>query len=406
MMANHKHDVSYEDEEEADKQHQLSDDWLSKEELLDRRAAENKEREIINSNRPQKIVREKDNITPQSIPTTTESSTESVIENENPSPHLHHDHSRSESDERSKEGPTASLRLNPRKRVQRKVMNIGHSNVQSYFASMDRTRELQIEHNWTQRHALAAWLTSTMDPEEGYLDTSIPDISLRAYKASKKGNNPDLPNYREAMEGEHAEEFKAAMKKEITALEKHGTWTGVLKSDIPEHGEIIPLTWAFRIKRKPNGEFDKFKARLVVRGDLQNDERETYAPVVKWATIRTVLAFALQMKLKTRQIDFDNAFVQAELKEEESIYVTLPVGVHHAIHRSKDVALKLLKSLYGMKEAPKLWYQKVTAGLVKMGFERSQHDQCLFMHKDKRIILLLTLTSVSCFLKLMRCFKR
>ena len=112
-----------------------------------------------------------------------------------------------------------------------------------------------------------------MDPEEGYIDTSVPDISLRAYKASKKGKNPDLPNYREAMEGEHADEFKAAMKKEITALEKHGTWTGVLKSDIPEHGEIIPLTWAFRIKRKPNGEFDKFKARLVVRGDLQNDER-------------------------------------------------------------------------------------------------------------------------------------
>ena len=128
---------------------------------------------------------------------------------------------------------------------------------------------------------------------------------------------------------------------------------------------------------------------MVVRGDLQNDERETYAPVAKWATIRTVLAFALQMKLKTRQIDVDNVFVQAELKEEESIYVTLPVVVHHAIYRSKDIVLKLLKSLYGMKEAPKLWYQKITGGLIEMGFERSQHDQCLFMHKEKKIILLL-----------------
>ena len=268
-------------------------------------------------------------------------------------------------------------------------MNIGHANVKSYFASMERTRELQLENNWTQRHAMVAWATQNMDPEEGYIDTSVPDMSFRAYKASKKGNNPDLPNYREAMEGEHAEEFKSAMKKEINALEKHGTWRGVLKSSIPTNGEIIPLTWAFRIKRKPNGEFDKFKARLVVRGDLQNDERETYAPVVKWATIRTVLAFALQLKLKTRQIDFDNAFVQAELKEKESIYVTLPVGVHHPTHRREEVALKLLKSLYGMKEAPKLWYQKVTAGLIEMGFERSQHDQCLFMHKNKKIILLL-----------------
>ena len=80
-------------------------------------------------------------------------------------------------------------------------MNIGHFNVKSYFTSVDRTRELQVEHKWTQRHALVAWLTSTMDPEEGYIYTSVPDISLRACKASKKGNNTDLPNYREAMEG-------------------------------------------------------------------------------------------------------------------------------------------------------------------------------------------------------------
>ena len=73
--------------------------------------------------------------------------------------------------------------------------------------------------------------------------------------------------------------------------------------------EVVPLMWAFRIKRLPNGDFDKFKARLVVRGDLQSDERETFAPVVKWSTIRTALAFALKMGLKTRQIDFDNAFV-------------------------------------------------------------------------------------------------
>ena len=156
MMANHQHDVNYEDEEEADKQHQLSDDWLSKEELLDRRAAENKKREIINYNRPQTIRREKDNITPQATPA-TESSTESVIESEGPSPDLHQDGSTSEIDQSATKGPTSSLRLNPRQRVQRKLMNIGHSNVKSYFASMDRARELQIEHNWTQRYALMVW---------------------------------------------------------------------------------------------------------------------------------------------------------------------------------------------------------------------------------------------------------
>ena len=114
------------------------------------------------------------------------------------------------------------------------------------------------------------------------------------------------------MKGPNGKEFETAMKKEIADSEKHGTWQGTLHSAIPPGSEVVPLMWAFRIKHLPNGDFDKFKARLVVRGDLQNDERETFAPVVKWSTIRTVLAFALKMGLKTRQIDFDNAFVQAD----------------------------------------------------------------------------------------------
>jgi len=69
---------------------------------------------------------------------------------------------------------------------------------------------------------------------------------------------------------------------------------------LPEGAEIVPLTWVFRIKRLPNGDFYQFKARLCVRGDLMNDEVETYAPTVKFSTIRTVLAFALWMKLVTK----------------------------------------------------------------------------------------------------------
>ena len=99
-----------------------------------------------------------------------------------PPPDLQHNDSGSASDHSVIEGPTSSLRLDPRKRVQRKLMNIGHSNVKSYFASVDRTRKLQVEHKWTHRHALAAWLTSIMDPEEGYIDTSVPNIRLRVYK--------------------------------------------------------------------------------------------------------------------------------------------------------------------------------------------------------------------------------
>ena len=177
-------------------------------------------------------------------------------------------------------------------------MNIQSTNTKSYFAALDRVRQLREECKWTQRQALAMWMAEVTDPEEGHIDTSIPDVSLRAMKAAKKGKNPDLPSHCEAMEGPHRKEFEKAMQKEIADLEKHGTWQGTLRSTIPPGSEVVPLMWAFRIKRSPNGDFDKFKACLVVRGDLQSDERETFALVVKWSTIRTVLVFALKMGLK------------------------------------------------------------------------------------------------------------
>ena len=65
------------------------------------------------------------------------------------------------------------------------------------------------------------------------------------------------------------------------------------------------------------------------------------------------------MGLKTRQIDFDNAFVQAELSEKDSIHCTLTVGMEHPTHFNKDVVLKLMKSLHGKHDAPKFWFLKV-----------------------------------------------
>ena len=62
------------------------------------------------------------------------------------------------------------------------------------------------------------------------------------------------------------------MIKEIQELEEHGTWIVMLRSKIPEGANIIPSTWAFKIKRSPDGEIKKFKARFCVRGDKQIEE--------------------------------------------------------------------------------------------------------------------------------------
>ena len=119
------------------------------------------------------------------------------------------------------------------------------------------------------------------------LDEDIASIRNNplCYKTKSK-NDADLPNYHEAMTGEHSEEFKKAMDSELEGLIKRNTWSLVPRGN----HKVIPGTWAFRIKRKPDGSLNKFKARFCVRGDIQKKtnsllEDEPYSPVISWSTV-------------------------------------------------------------------------------------------------------------------------
>ena len=114
---------------------------------------------------------------------------------------------------------------------------------------------------------------------------------------ARKGNDPDTPTFNEAMSGPHREQFIKAMYKEIKTLEKLKTWNVIQKSDVPTDQKVIPSTWAFKIKRYPDGRLRKFKARFCVRGDRQEegvDYFESYAPVVSWATVRMLMRIAIK----------------------------------------------------------------------------------------------------------------
>lgn len=125
-----------------------------------------------------------------------------------------------------------------------------------------------------------------------------------------------------------------------------------------------------------------------------NNDQETYAPTVKFSSIRTVLAFVLTMRLVTKQIDFSNAFVQAELRDREQLFVTLPPGVNNSSIGNNDVALRLKKSLYGYKDDLRLRFKKAEKGIEDLGFAASEADPSLFLHKGKGILLLLYVDGV------------
>lgn len=99
----------------------------------------------------------------------------------------------------------------------------------------------------------------------------------------------------------------------------------------------------------------------------------------------------------TKQINFSNAFVQAESGDREQLFVTLPSGVHHPLISYKEVALRLKKSLYRQKDAPRLCLKKVKKGKEDLGFAVSEADPCLFLYKGKGILLLLYVNDVMLF---------
>jgi hypothetical protein len=239
---------------------------------------------------------------------------------------------------------------------------------------------------------VAYWTLLHMSPDSDELESVEAYFTHMAFAAVQrkrhKTPDPDSPNFRDAMSGQHRVEFQKAMEVEIAQLVDKKTWHAILRSNVPPGHKIIPLTWVFRIKRLPNGDLSKYKARICVRGDLQEDDRETYAPVVKWPTIRTVLAFAVKHQLKTRQVDFVNAFVQAAMPPGEDVYVGMPPGIHLAGYDRDSTVLKLDKSLYGMTRSPLLWFRTLRDALHALGYEQSQHDQCMFINRSRKAIVL------------------
>lgn len=111
---------------------------------------------------------------------------------------------------------------------------------------------------------------------------------------------------------------------------------------------IVGSKWVFRIKRKADGHIERYKARLVAKGFHQQpgiDFAETYSPVVKPITIRTVLAIAVSAGWPIRQVDVSNAFLHSRLQE--TVYMAHPPGFHHPNH--PIVVCKLHKAIYGLK---------------------------------------------------------
>jgi len=143
-----------------------------------------------------------------------------------------------------------------------------------------------------------------------------------------------------------------AIVNEIKANVQNGTWQ---PATLPEGKKVIPLKWAYKIKLDAKGNFEKYKARIIVRGFSQIvglDFEETFALVVQIESIHIIFSIAAANDLHIIHIDCKNAFLHDD--NDVEIYVTQPEGFLDV--KSPEKVLRLIKSLYGLKQGPCIWY--------------------------------------------------
>ena len=131
----------------------------------------------------------------------------------------------------------------------------------------------------------------------------------------------------------------------------------------------------------------KWKARLTIDGSKQKygiHYWETYAPVVTWPAIRLFLVLSIVLKWHTRQLDFVLAYTQADV--ETDLYMEIPKGFQVEGDRKRHT-LKLIKNLYGQKQAGRVWNQHLTKCLQNLGFKQSKVDECIFYYKRSIFIV-------------------
>ena len=168
-------------------------------------------------------------------------------------------------------------------------------------------------------------------------------------------------------------DWKAVILEEVRALEKNGTWE---ISELPKCP--VGCQWIFTVKHNVDGSVNRFKARLVAKGFTQSygiDYQETFPPVAKLNTVRVLLSLASNLDWPLYQLDVKNAFLNGDLEEE--VYREIPPNFDNLVTSNKVYRLK--KSLYGLKQSSRVWFDRFTKAVKKCIYNQCQTDHTMFV---------------------------
>jgi hypothetical protein len=168
--------------------------------------------------------------------------------------------------------------------------------------------------------------------------------------------------------------WKDAMVEEYQSIMKNDVWEVVPR---PEGKFVVTSKWLFKIKHVADGSIEKYKAIFVAHDFSQKesiDYDETFAPVARYTSIRTIISLASVLGWKLHQMDVKTAFLNGQLEEE--VYIEQPKGF--VVQRKESYVCKLKKALYGLKQTPRGWYARIDSYLQSLDFSNSAVDPNLY----------------------------
>lgn len=196
----------------------------------------------------------------------------------------------------------------------------------------------------------------------------------------------DPTTYEEVLTRPDKDLWIRAMDEEYQSLQDNNTWE---LCDLPKDRKAIKNKWVYKTKKDENGQITRYKARLVIKGCSQKygvDYDEIFSPVVRYASIRYLMALSVKYDLDIDQMDAVTAFLQGELNS-EVIYMCQPPGFHN----NSSQVCRLNRALYGLKQSSRVWNKKLDAALKKFGFQQSELDPCVYYSFDKSNVLIVTI---------------
>jgi hypothetical protein len=212
---------------------------------------------------------------------------------------------------------------------------------------------------------------------------TVVDIYFSTSIAENLQNDPDPKTMAECKRRSDWNKWKEAIDAELASLTKREVFSSVIPT--PPKTFPVGFKWVFVRKRNENNEVVRYKARLVAQGFTQRpgiDFNETYSPVMSGIIFRYLISLAVQKCLSMQLMDVVTAYLYGSL--DSDIYMKVPDGLSipdQSANRNM-YCVKLKRSLYGLKQSGRMWYNRLREYLLQKGYSNSDDCPCVFIKKS------------------------